>query len=712
MANSTVRRSVNRDRRRQKVKSRPLPMVTRRFAAWTVEVSLVALCGLIPYSLGLAAKSEPTGQQVTLNPVVTVTTDAIATTLALPPSDNNDKLVTPLTNLFWSAAVVAPLLVTSWQLYLLSKTGSTLPKRWFRVRVVTSNGTVPGWKRVLIREGIGSWGLPLSIAYILWRSSAFPHLGVLAGLSCLMVLAEGITARFDRQRRCWHDLIAGTHVVDANRTFTPLPIRVKAKVVQPVRQKPYAWNQPQSRLKNATPSTSWWWKWMRRNPTIALLVVSLSSLATVLGTLIGTQVYIQSQKNHRQVEQNKSEQFLSLIRQLDAKPNSLDDRQRAILALGTIQDPQVVQLLVDLLGQETKGEIVRTVQQALVSTGFKALPYLHHLNQLLSNEIAAGRYTDKPAQLAIRKQQLQATQQAIAKILTIYSGKLPAFDLSRTNLGSTAAFHLEMNRVNLAGIDFRGAFLNSASLPGSSWRSKGEDGHWDTSDDAIANLTDVQMKAANLTGAYLSRVPMNRINLMRSTLNSANLTHVSLNDANLSSAQLVGANLQDAILTNASLTGANLGIANLSRANLYTARLSRVSALGTKLQSANLIKSDWQGADLSGADLSSSNLSDADLSATRLSSTNLRQAQMQNVNLRNADLKLADLRGANLAGADLQGAILFSARSQRGDRFIAAPEEYTESALVKSVDFSKVKNLAPNQIAYVCTAGGIHPRCP
>ncbi len=722
MANSTVRRSANRNRRRERAKSRHLPMVTRRFAAWTVEVSLIALTGLIPYSLGLAAKSEPTAEQVTLNPVVAITTDAIATTLALPTSDSNNKLVTPLTNLFWSAAIVAPLLLTAWQLYLLSKTGSTLPKRWFRVRVLTSTGTVPGWKRILIREGIGSWGLPLSIAYILWRFSAFPHLGVLAVLSCLMVLGEGITARFDRQRRCWHDLIAGTHVVDANRTFTPLPIRVKAKVVQPVRQKQsYTWTgQPMGKsAAMAAPSTAkgWliWWKWMRKNPTITLLVLSLSGLATVLGTLVGTQVYIQTQKNQRQLEQNKSEQFLSLVKQLDANPTSLEDRTRAILALGTIQDPQVLQLLVDLLGQETQGQIVNAVQQTLVSTGPKALPYLHNLNQLLSNEIAAGRYIDKPAQLAVRTQQLQATQQAIAKILTIYSGKLAAIDLSRTNLGSTftnAAFNLNLDRVNLAGIVLRGANLNSGSLPGSSWRGKGEDGHWDTSDDAIADLTDAQMKAANLTGANLSRVPMNRINLMRANLNSANLAHASLNDANLSSSQLVGANLQNAILTNASLTGANLGAANLSHANLYTARLSRVSALDTKLQSANLIKSDWQGADLSGADLSSTNLSNADLSATRLSSTNLRQAQMQYINLRNADLRLADLRGANLAGADLQGAILFSAKSSQGDRFIAAPPEYTESAFVKGVDFSKVKNLDPKQIAYICTQGGFHPRCP
>jgi uncharacterized protein YjbI with pentapeptide repeats/uncharacterized RDD family membrane protein YckC len=727
MANSTVRRSVNRDRRREQAKSQPLPMVTRRFAAWTIEVSMIALSGLVPYSLGVYAKSAPIGEQVTPNPVVAVTQEAIAITLALPDDRSNSKLVTPLTDIFWSAAAIAPLLLTGWQLYLLSKTGSTLPKRWFGVRVVTAAGTVPGLSRILLREGIGCWGLPLSIAYVLWRSStAFPHLGVLAGLSGLMILAEGISARFNRQRRCWHDRLAGTYVIDANRAFKPLPAQLSTRTVQPVRQNTsYPWTQSKLGTTNAGMAIAPqkikgrhnWWKWMRQHPSLTLLMVSLSCMATVLGTLVGTQVYIQSQKSQRQLAQNQSEQFLSLIRQLSAKSNaSLDDRQRAILALGTIDDPQVLQLLVDLLGQETKAEIVEAVQQALVSTGTDALPYLHRLNQFLSNEIAAGRYTNNPAKLKLRTQQLQATQQAIAKILTIYSGKLEAVDLNRINLGSTftqtAAFNLNLDKIDFSGIGLKAANLNSASLQGSRWRGSGKDGHWDTFDDAIADLSDAQMKGANLKGANLSRVSMNRINLMRATLNQANLSHASLSDANLSSTQLIGANLQDAVLTNASLTGADLGEANLSHANLYTARLGRVSALGTQLQSADLTKSDWQGADLSGADLGGANLTHADLSMTRLSSTNLRQAQMQNINLRNADLRLADLRGANLAGANLQGAILFSSKSAQPDRFIAAPPEYSQSALVKGVDFSKVKNLAPQQIAYICTQGGYHPRCP
>ncbi len=726
MANSTVRRSVNRDRRKGQARSQPLPLVTRRFAAWTIEVSLIALSGLVPFGMGIYVKSAPTGEQVTLNPVVALTQEAIASTLGIPVDESNRKLVSPLTNIFWSAAVVAPLLLSGWQLYLLSKTGSTLPKRWFSVRVVTAAGTVPGFSRILLREGVGCWGVPLSIAYILWRSSsAFPHVGALAGLSCLMVVGEGISARFHRQRRCWHDLLAGTYVVDANRTVTPLPTQGNTRIAQSLKQNTsYSLPQVNPRVTGAAmvvaPTTKGrpnWWRWMRQHPSLTLLLVSLSSLATVLGTLVGTQVYIQTQKNQRQLAQNKSEQFLSLLRHLDAKSaTSLDDRQRAILALGTIDDPQVLQLLVDLLGQETKVEIVDTVQQALVSAGSKALPYLHRLNQMLSDEIASGRYTNTPAKLTVRTQQLQATQQAIAKILRIYSGKLEAVDLSRSNLGSTflnaTAFNRDLDKIDLSGIVLKSANLNQASLQGSSWRGRGKDGQWDTYDDAIADLSDAQMKAANLVGANLSRVPMNRTNLIRAILNQANLSHASLSSANLSSTQLVDANLQEAVLENASLTGADLAAANLSHANLYAARLSRVNALGTQLQFANLIKSDWQGADLSGADLSGANLSNADLSVTRLSSTNLRQAQMQNINLRNADLRLADLRGTNLAGADLQGAIFFSSKPAQTDQFIAAPPEYSQSALVEGVDFSKVKNLDAKQIAYVCTQGGYHPRCP
>jgi uncharacterized protein YjbI with pentapeptide repeats len=85
---------------------------------------------------------------------------------------------------------------------------------------------------------------------------------------------------------------------------------------------------------------------------------------------------------------------------------------------------------------------------------------------------------------------------------------------------------------------------------------------------------------------------------------------------------------------------------------------------------------------------------------------------MQNVNLRNSDLSKADLRGANLAGADLQGAIFVSSKLAQTDQFIQKPPYDSRFALVEGVDFSKAKNLDAKQLAYICTQGGDHPRCP
>lgn len=725
MANPTVRRGINGDRGSGQERFHSLPLVTRRFAAWTVEVALIVTSALVPFGLGTTVGVKPGGEQVPLNPVLRVTTDAITRTLALPVGGSNRKLVAPLTNWFWSAALVAPLVLSSWQLYLLAKTGSTLPKRWFGVRVVNGAGTPPGMLRALLREGVGCWGLPLTIAYLLWRySGAFPSLGILAGLSSLMVLGEGMSARFHRQRRCLHDRLAGTYVVDALRTIAPSPGHLSGGHGQPVRRETsYRWKKADEEAVAAVgmpPEINFrrsWWIWMRQHPNLTLLFVALFSMAAVLGTLVGTQVYIQTQANQRQEKQQNSEQFLALVKQLSVdSPATLDERRGAILALGTLNDPQALQLLVDLLGKETAPILVDAIQQALASTGLKALPYLQRLNQSFSNELESLRYIGTPQEQVLRAQRLQATQQAIAKILLIYSGKLHTVDLSRTDLGQTftnsLAFTLVLDNIDLSGIQFRAANLNQASFRGSRLRGQGEDGRWDTFDDWIADLSDAQMKEANLASANLSRVLMNRTNLIRAILNQANLSSASLSGANLSSTQLVGANLQDAVLANASLTGADLGEANLSHANLYAARLGRVSALGTHLQFANLTKSDWQGADLSQADLSRANLRNADFNNTRLTGANFRDAVLQNVNLRNADLRLADLRGANLTGADLQGAIFVSSKAAQADEFIQMPPSDSRSALVEGVDFTDAKNLDVKQLAYICTQGGRHPRCP
>lgn len=710
MTSPTLKKSINRNRRLGQERFHLQPLVTRRFAAWVIEVSLIAISGVVPFTMGMYIESQPGSEQVPLNPVLAVTEAAIARTLALPSSDN--RKVPPLTNFFWSVALVAPILLSSWQLYLLATTGSTLPKRWFNVRVVTATGN-PGMPRVLLREGIGSWGLPLLIAYLLWWYSGASSLSLLVELSWLTVLGEGMSARFHRQRRCLHDLLAGTYVVDANRSTVPFlgPLSGQGRSQSNWESYRSITFVPPVRRQQAL------WKWMRQHPNLTLLLVALSSMAAVLGTLVGTQVYIQTQANQRTLAQNKSKQFLTLMKQLSlSAPTNLAERQRAILALGTLNDPQALQLLVALLGQETVSELIDAIQQALVSTGPRSLPYLQRLNQSFSSELDPLRYTRTPQEQVLRIKRLQATQFAIAKVLAIYSGKVHKVDLSRTDLSQTstdsATFNLALNKIDLSGIQLRGANLNKASFRNSHLRSVGVDGRWNTADDWIADLSDAQLKAADLTAANLSRILMNRTNLSRAILNGANLSSTSLNGANLSSTHLVGANLSDAVLANASLTGADLGAANLSRANLYAARLGRVSALGTQLQLANLSKSDWRGADLSKADLSRADLRNADFSTTRLNSVNLRNAQLQNANLRNSDLSLADLRGANLAGADLHGTVFVQSKLAPAAQFVQTPRSDLQSALVEGVDFTKVKNLNPQQLAYICTQGGRHPRCP
>lgn len=729
MANPSVGRGINQDRKFRQTKLRAQPLVTRRFAAWAIEVSIIATSALLPLSMGNFAKQHLAGELVPLNPVVVTVEKVIANTLALPHDENSE--VPQLTNLLWSAAIFTPIALGGWQLYILAKTGSTLPKRWFGLKVVTSAGKPPGIAKVLVREGVGTWGVPLTIAYILWRCTGlFPNPATLIALGGLMVLGEGMSARFNRQRRSFHDRLAGTYVVNANRVYAPNTGRLSTDG-QPIQWDAanlYRWQKPAATAANAaivpTPKVKMQrdlWLWMRQNPRFALALIASCSAAAVLGTLLGTQVYIRTQIDAGQIAAYNSEQLLSATRQLSADSGaSLQERQQAILNLGTVNAPQAMQLLVNLLVQESgNAQLSNVIQQALVTSGPRALPYLQRLNQSLA---------DNPSST----EQLQANQAAIAKIVEIYSGKLRSQDLSRTDLGykgtaltnfgdslqnpraqtsGAIGFSLVLDQIDLSGIELIGANLNGASLQGTRWQSLGNDGIANTFDDAIANLTDAQMQGVNLTDADLSRVTLQGANLLHAVLNQANLAHANLTGANLSSTRMVEANLQQADLAEASLTGADLGAANLAKADLSAARLSRASALGTNLQLANLKASDWQGSDLSRADLSSANLDNANLNAARLVSANLRKAQMQNANLRNADFSQADLREANLTGADFQGAIFAQSNTTPADQFIESPAE-EKSAVVEGVDFTNVKNLDTKQIAYICTQGGRHPRCP
>ncbi|MBD0385238.1 MAG: pentapeptide repeat-containing protein [Nostoc sp. C3-bin3] len=718
MTTPIVRRSNQSGQSKQPERASSLLLASRRFAAWAAEITLVVTSGLIPFGIGVYTNSRSDFDRVPLNPVLVVTERAIARPLALPVSYGIRNVAWP-TNILWTIALLAPVTLSWWQLYLLAKTGSTIPKRWFKVRVVNEQGKPPGLGAVVIREGFGRWTVPISIAYLLWRYSfAFPNLGLFTLLSLLMIVGEGIGLPSRRGRRALHDQLAGTYTIDATR---PLPSSVLAnnRQAQSIDGNDEAEESQEAEELAAaqTNQSSNVWRRIQQNPNLTLFGVGLTSMTAVLATLIGTQVYIQIQQSQRATKQINSQQFLELVKQLTPNSGATNEqRQSAILAMGGLNDPQSIKFLADLLISETNPRLLDTIQQALTTVGPQAIPELKNKNQFLVSELESVGST-ATQERELRQGRLQRNQRTINKILSVYSGKIGGVDLSSTQLGQSGTpgssfFNLVLDNLDLSGVKFKSANLNQASFKGSRFRGMGEDGRWDTYDDVMADLSQAQLQQANLTDANLSRVLMNRTDLSRATLNRANLSNARLYDAKLNSTQLVGADLRNAVLEKASLTGADLGDAKLNEANLYAARLGRVTAIGTQLSFANLINTDWQGADLSGAYLDRANLSNANLSATRLAGAVLRSAQMENVNLQNADLSFADLRGANVAGADFKGAILAPSKQDPADQFVKTPDLGSVSTVVQGVDFTKAKNLDAKQLAYICTQGGIHPRCP
>ncbi|MBG1240798.1 pentapeptide repeat-containing protein [Nostoc sp. NZL] len=711
MTTPIVRRSNQSGQSKRPERASSLLLASRRFAAWAAEITLVVTSGLIPFGIGVYANSRSDLNRVPLNPVLVVTERAIARPLALPVSYGIRNVAWP-TNILWTIALLAPVTLSWWQLYLLAKTGSTIPKRWLKVRVVNEQGRPPGLGAVVIREGVGRWTVPISIAYLLWRYSfAFPNLGLFTFLSLLMIVGEGIGLPSRRGRRALHDQLAGTYTIDAL-----LPSNRQAQSADGNDQAE-EWQEGEELAVAQTNQSPNLWRRIQQNPNLTLFGIGLTSMTAVLATLIGTQVYIQIQQSQRATKQINSQQFLELVKQLTPNSGATNEqRQSAILAMGGLNDPQSIKFLAGLLVTETNPSLLDTIQQALTTVGPQAIPELKNKNQFLVSELESVGST-ATQERELRQGRLQRNQRTINKILSVYSGKIQGVDLSSTQLGQSGTpgssfFNLVLDNLDLSGVKFKSANLNQASFKGSRFRGAGEDGRWDTYDDVMADLSQAQLQQANLTDANLSRVLMNRIDLSRATLNRANLSNARLFDAKLNSTQLVGADLRNAVLEKASLTGADLGDAKLNEANLYAARLGRVTAIGTQLSFANLTNTDWQGADLSGAYLDRANLSNANLSATRLAGAVLRSAQMENVNLQNADLSLADLRGANVAGADFKGAILAPSKQDPADQFVQTPDLGSVSAVVQGVDFSQAKNLDAKQLAYICTQGGIHPRCP
>ncbi len=708
MASPTVDNSVNSIDPSWTTKIRQLPLWVRRCGAWTVEMSLVITSGLVPLTVGALFNGSP--QTVPLNPVLKSTSDSIAAALAIPVRDRNPQ-VTPFTNFLWSTALLTPLLVTGWQFYLLARSGQTLPKRWFGIQVVNHQSQAPpSLLRVFYRETLGRWGIPVGIAYVLWRSTgAFPNLLLFVGLSSVTMLIDALMGqRF--QGRTGHDLLAGTTVREAGlpfhtNPFTSYDLMDDQEAVHAIIHRP--------QLKAFQVNL---WAGMKQRPGMTLLIVGGGSLAAVLATFIGTQVYIQGQANRREFQHQDNEVFLALVNKLSpSAPTDPAQRRGAILALGTLKDSRAIPLLSDLLAQESHPMLLDVTQQALVSTGPKALPYLARLNQALKNDLDSMAFGANPEEKQLTRQRQQATQRAMAKILKVYGGTLHDLDLSRIDLSQDRSpatqFTLVLEQTDLSGLNFRGSLLNQANLKGSRFYGPGEDGRYQTYDDWIADLSGADLSEADLTGAFLSHVFMKRTNFFKATLNQANLSKADLLGANFSSAQLIASDLQGAMVKEGKFAGADLANANLSEANLEFVRMKKANAQGTLFRSTQLKNSDLTEVDFSGADLRGADLRNSNLMGTQLIGANLSNANLQNVNLQNADLSLVNLTGANLRGANFKGVRFIAIPPQSDNQIITSTESTHQSNRFKGVNFSRVENLASDQITYICHQGGSHPDC-
>ena len=767
-------KSTNSSRMTWQQRVQTLPLGVRRCGAWVVEVSLIVVSGVVPFSIGLYANEHSSREQVPLNSALAIAQNAIAQSLAIPVYQKN-RQVAPATNFWWTLALAAPLLVTGWQIYLLGVKGQTLPKRWFGIEVVTASGNSTGIKIVLIRECIGRTALPVAMAFSIWRyTGAYPDLGVLSAIAGLLWLGDALGGKFHPRQQTWHDRLANTLVIDTTKTteiltgsFPPLP--PKWSLENPDIRVP---NNTILNGQSASLNSRSIWNLMGRYPRRITLMLFVASMAITIASFIATQIYIQNQENRRLAEQQKNQLFLALVRQLNASANaSFEERQAAILAMGAAKDdPRALQLLVDLVGKEKDPNLIETLQQAIVKIGPDALPYLQRLNQTLakkwetlpknnnyfhkkadsSQDLAETEPIDKFTKIEeaeseksqLVELQLRATQEAIANILALDLNPNAPKDLSQTTLSEISInkiyqpsshqikasknsqnddlpkpsnhllpFILILDKIDLSGINFRGAILNNASFQSSRFWGAGKDGFLGTFDDWIADFSGAELKQANFSGAIISHVSMVNTSLSNANFSQANLFQADLTNSNLSSAKLIGTNLHQTILKNANLAGADLTEANLSGANLQAASLSRVNAVGTQFKFADLDRSDWRKADLSGADFSGAKLPDANFSETKLVGTNFRGANLQNVNFRNADLKLADFRGADLQGADFQGAIFVAARINRPDGFVQSAIKVGMGTRVEGVNFGKAKNLDVRQLTYICAQGGHHPRC-
>lgn len=695
---------------------RTLPTLGRRFLAWALEVSVLAGSIAGPFYLGSYFNQRHVSASVRLTPALRLVQHTAGRTLGLSPRSLPTQVV-PLTNWLWSVSLGLPLILTAAHFYQMGRYGQSWPKQWLGVQVLALNGQLPGWRRSLLREGVGKWGGPLGVAYIVWQASGlFPVLIALGGLGVLTLVGESMTGLGNRPRRSWHDWLGGTCVVDRDTgaiiQFSSLWANEDLDSARPTVNRLHdshalVSKEIHSGLTSVVlgPSSYAQHNWMQPSQVGLGL-----GLLLAVGGLAGIGVYhIVSVPAPSAIASDAL--YADLVSTLTNPELDPGARRTALLALGNLADDRVAPLLANLILQTDDPQWLEAIKQALVAQGAIAVPELRRLNQSLAADRANG---SAPGQAATM--QLQTVNWILMQLIASEANdRARTFDLSHLHLGYLAGpeqdFILVLRNQVLAGISLQGTRLNRAQLQGVAFFSAGQDQHVDTYDDRTTNLSGVDLTHADLTGSNLTLSRLVGSSLLQAKLNQAELTLADLTQANLERAQLIEANLDRVNLVEAYLANANLTAARLPEANLTAARLANVEASGAQMPGAILDLTSANAANFTDADLSGASLVAIDLTGARLEGANLNQANLKNANLRDADLRGVWLQDANLAGADLAGTLLAEpgARSERG--FVTAMPQISTQHRLADANFSQARNLDAEQLVFICSHGGIHPAC-
>jgi uncharacterized protein YjbI with pentapeptide repeats/uncharacterized RDD family membrane protein YckC len=680
--------------------------------AWGLEVTILGASIAVPFYLGGQLNEQVAAPSAEITAPLQVAQGTMAQMLGLSPRSLPDR-VTPLTNFLWTTALGLPVILAVAHGYSISRYGRSWPKQWLGVQVLALNGEMPGLRRTLLREGVGKWGGPLLVAYGVWKfSGAFPLIGVLGGLGVLALMGESLTGLGNRPRRSWHDWLAGTCVVDQD---TGAIIRLTslwdtAANRQGDRPGWGAWGDRQGGLTSVVlnPTAGDAGKTRLDPSTLGLGLSLLLLLGGLIG--VGSHFLLQAQSPNQAGEELLYTNLVSTLTnpELDAAA-----RRAAVLALGNLPDDRVTPLLVDLIAQTEDPLWLDALQQALVARGSEAFAPLRRLNQSLAADIAMQ---GDPAFQRILKIRLQTVNRILTKLIVLEGSDRPhPLDLSRLHVGylpeANGVFRLVLKHQDLAGIQWSGSVMTQAQLQGAKFFHPGPDAHADTYDDLTADLSGADLTDANLTGADLTLARLVNTGLLRTKLNRANLTLADLSGANLEQASLIQATLAQAQLAEARLSNADLTAAQLPDVNLEAARLSEVHGAGVQMPGANLQGVSAKSANLADSDLSHANLSHADLSEARLQGATLRNADLTNANLRDTDLRGIWLQGAILEGIDLAGAILAEPAGVDSEGFVESVPELPTGDQLAGVDFTRARNLDPDQLTFICNQGGIHPAC-